>query len=544
MSSFWAWSVITMASAFLIWHRLLAYLRYFQQDGYENARFLRWVSFRPVKDPALWLILICALLFLPKPIASIATFVAGAVILGLAQPDPRRSGKIPLRLTYRAKRVLGVAFLGSCAVLLVVFWASSAAGLRASLIASLVLIATSPLILVAANIVLIPYENKIQAGYESEARRRITEVAPLIVGITGSYGKSSSKAMIAHFLRFHAPTLAASGSINTPMGLTRHIRENLIHGHRFLVVEMGAFKTGSIRRLCQLTPPKAGLITAVGDMHLERFGSLEEIVRAKSELAQAIPAGGVLVVCADSPGALRIAKSSSHCCTILYGETSTEDLATRVEQISFSKEGTSFVLRTNVGTFQCFTPLLGRTTILNLAGAFTLAVALGVDPNLIVAAIRTLKPVSNRLEVVDDGGITWIRDAYNSNQFGFRAALEILAALPASRRFLITPGVVELGDAQYGVNRMLAKESAAICDRTIVVSEVNQRAFSAGYGDAGREAQLICAANRTEAFRWVRETVKAGDVVLLENDLPDLYEGSGSLFWRGLRSAGGSAGAR
>src|SRR4029079_11746784 len=132
--------------------------------------------------------------------------------------------------------------------------------------------------------------------------------------------------------------------INTLMGVTRHIREELVFGHKYMVVEMGAFKIGSIKRMCKLTPPSAGLITAVGDMHLERFGSTDEIVRAKSELAQAIPAGGWLVVNADSPGALRIAKEAAGCNVLLYGETSTEDLATRVEEMSFSKAGTRFFL--------------------------------------------------------------------------------------------------------------------------------------------------------------------------------------------------------
>src|SRR5205085_11408934 len=174
--------------------------------------------------------------------------------------------------------------------------------------------------IVAANACLAPYERSVQRAYEAEARRRIAEVQPFIIGITGSYGKSSTKGMLAHLLQFHAPTLAASGSINTLMGVTRHIREELVPGHRFMVVEMGAYAVGSISRLCALTPPAAGLVTAVGDMHLERFGSTEAIFQAKSELARAIPEGGVLVCNADSPNALRIARQSTHCRVLIYGE--------------------------------------------------------------------------------------------------------------------------------------------------------------------------------------------------------------------------------
>jgi UDP-N-acetylmuramoyl-tripeptide--D-alanyl-D-alanine ligase len=534
MRSFWPWvPLIAAAHTFLVWRRELAYLRYFQQEGYEHLRFLRWANVRSLTDPAFWLALVCAFLVVPiSPVIVVAAFVVGALVLGTAQPDPRRSGKIALRLTWRARRVLvvGMIFASSLWMLLTAAYASRE--LQAPLIASAMVFAAFPLLLILANAVLTPYERFAQRQFEADAKRKVRAIDPQIIGITGSYGKSSSKGMLGHILQFDAPTLAATGSINTLMGVTRHIREELVFGHRFMVVEMGAFQRGSISRLCELTPPSAGLITAVGDMHLERFGSLEEIVKAKSELAQAVPPGGTLVVNADSPGALRIAKASTDRRVLLYGELSDEDLETRVEQMQFSKQGTTFVLRTRDRVYQCATPLLGRPIILNLAGAFTLASALGMDPDVIVAALRTLKPVSNRLEVIEERGIIWIRDAYNSNQFGFRAALEVVAALPAARRFLVTPGVIELGAEQMAVNRALAAEAATICDTTVVVSDTNREAFVAGFRDAGREARLVVVPNRAAAFNWLQNTLTAGDAVILENDLPDLYERSAGLFWK------------
>jgi UDP-N-acetylmuramoyl-tripeptide--D-alanyl-D-alanine ligase len=520
------------AFAYLVWRRLLAYLRYFQQEGYEALRFVRWVKLRSLTDPALWLAALCSVLLAVSAAVAAGLFVAGALLLGAAQPDPRRSGKIALRLTWRARRVLAAS-----AVLVLAVWLGLVVGLPAStirsvFIASVGVLAVVPIVLVAANASLAPYERAVQRRYEVEARQRVAAVAPFIIGITGSYGKSSTKAMLAHILQLEAPTLAASGSINTLMGVTRHLREQLVHGHRFLVVEMGAFKRGSIARLCELTPPRAGLVTAVGDMHLERFGSTDEIVRAKSELAAALPPGGLLVANADNAGALRIAQGATHCRVLLYGETYDGDLDTRVEGVTFSREGTHFVLRTRARAFACFTPLLGRPIIQNVAGAFTLAAAVGVDPDLIEAAHRTLRPVANRLEIVEERGITWIRDAYNSNQVGFRAALEVASALPAARRFLATPGVIELGPEQFRVNRALAKEAAAVCDATLIVSEANREAFVAGYRDARRDETLVSVPTRSEAFRWLRDTVRDGDAVILENDLPDLYERSAGVFWK------------
>ena len=530
--SFWLLTTaFAAAHSYLVWHRLLAYLRYFQQEGYEVARFLRWTHLRSLSDPALWVAVAGVWLYTRWPTVVIVVFVAVVVLLARLQPDPRRFGKVTLKMTWRARRVQGVAFVVATVmwIWLVTFLVGLAAG--PMLVASAIVYVLVPLVLVVANACLIPYERFVQRRYESEAARRVADLQPFVIGITGSYGKSSAKAILAHILQCHAPTLAASGSINTLMGITRHIREDLLPGHAFMVVEMGAFRTGSIARLCRLTPPTAALITAVGDMHLERFGSLDAIVRAKGELAAALPPDGLLVANADSPGALRIARRAGDRRVLLYGETSQEDLDTRLEQVEFSRTGTSFVLRTRADVYRCKTPLLGRPIVLNLAGAFTLACAAGVDPAVAVAAIATLRPVSNRLEVVEDSGITWIRDAYNSNQTGFRAALEVAAALPAARRFLATPGVIELGPEQFAVNRALAREAAAVCDMALVVADTNREAFVAGYRDAGHEDRLMPVPSRSAAFEWLREAIKEGDAVILENDLPDLYEPPG-VFWK------------
>jgi UDP-N-acetylmuramoyl-tripeptide--D-alanyl-D-alanine ligase len=528
---------VAAAQVILGWRRLLAYLRYLQQEGYEAGRFVSWTGVRPLIDPGFWLAAGAAWLATGggRPGLSAVLYTLGACALAFAQPDPRTSGKITLKMTWRATRIVAVA-----AVLSVISWAIWVAladpALWVVFMAGALSLLVLPLMLVVANALLSPYEQSVQAAYRREATDLLSRVRPFVIGITGSYGKSSAKAMLAHLLQFKAPTLAATGSINTVMGLTRHIRENLVLGHEFMVVEMGAYGIGSIRRLCDFTPPQAAIVTAVGDMHLERFGSLENVFIAKSELAQALPDGGLLVVNADSPNALRMARTVPNRRALLYGEASTEELDTRVEQVRFTKRGTSFVLRTRTAEYACETPIHGRPIIHNLAGAFTLAVALGVDPAVAVAAFRTIRPVSNRLEVVEDRGITWVRDAYNSNQYGFRAALEVAAALPATNRVLVTPGVIELGAAQAEVNTALSREAAAVCDHTLVVSDTNRAAFVEGHQAAGRSERLVAVANRTEAFRWIGEHVKPGDLVILENDLPDLYERTEGFFWGGGRA--------
>ena len=525
-------AVLTVAHIVLAWRRLRGYLRYFQQEGYDARRFARWLQGRSFTDPAFWLALTAAVLWWDLPQTALWGCAAGALLLAWRQPDPTRTGKIRLALTWRARRILAVAMVLAVAAWFGALAAMASAGEQAPLVAAAVVWPFLPLVLVVGNLALAPYEHHVQASYQREAEAHLASVAPTVIGITGSYGKSSSKAMLAHMLQFQSPTLAASGSINTPMGITRHIREDLVAGHANLVVEMGAFGIGSIARLCALTPPACALITAVGDMHLERFGSLENVVRAKSELAEALPDGALLVVNADSPGARRIAEAHAGRLDVrLYGERADGPLTTRVTDVRWTPAGSTCVLLHQGVAYPCETPLFGRPMLQNLAGAFTLAVALGMDPLVALAACRTLRPVRNRLEVVTDAGVTWIRDAYNSNQFGFRAALEVAAGLPGRRRVLVTPGVIELGEMQASVNQALAREAAATCDVMLVVAETNRHAFVEGCAEAGASERLRAVATRTEAFAWLRAHLAEGDIVLLENDLPDLYESSTGLFW-------------
>jgi hypothetical protein len=267
---------------------------------------------------------------------------------------------------------------------------------------------------VATNAVLIPYEQYVQREYEAEAARAVADLRPFIVGITGSYGKSSTKAILAHILQFHAPTLAATGSINTIMGVTRHIREELVPGHRYMVVEMGAFKTGSIRRLCQLTPPDAAIITAVGDMHLERFGSTDAIITAKSELAEALPDAGLLVVNADSPGALTIARRASKRRVLL-----TAGHRRRSWLGAMPSRSRDILYLTHKGPhIPCFTPLHGRLSCSTGRRLHTRRLA-STDHRCIAARAQA---VSNRLRGRGEKGITG-SGCLQLQPFGFRAAL-------------------------------------------------------------------------------------------------------------------------
>jgi UDP-N-acetylmuramoyl-tripeptide--D-alanyl-D-alanine ligase len=379
-----------------------------------------------------------------------------------------------------------------------------------------------------ATKILSPAEKRLQQYYYNDARRILAEVNPFVIGITGSYGKTGAKAALGDLLtQTLGSTFWPKKSINTVMGITRTIRETMRPHHKFAVIEMGAYNIGSIKRLCDFTPPRAALVTAVGIMHLERFGSPENVYKAKSEIAQALPEDGILVCNGDSPNARRMAETHKRATTLLYGFDLTKGpLDCFATDITYDEHGTSFVVHYKGQQYPGRTPLLGRPALSNALGAFTMACALGAEPAFAVACMGNLPPVDNRLVLDKGASVSYLRDAYNSNPTGFEAALDVLKNLSATRRILITPGMIELGDQQYEENKRLARMAASVCDLVYVVGTTNREAILAGLTEADfPRTKTIIADTRDEAFKLLGEQSAGGDLVLIENDLGDLHEG-------------------
>lgn len=521
--------------------RILRYLRYFQQEEYNGERFLRWLrdtaSFDRRGSFACGLAAILAFSFAGSCSRALVA-IFGALLLvaiGRYEPDPRVTGKIRLNMTERARRINLVSLWLYGVVQLLVFccFMSIVAVLPLGHISAwwwllqILLIQVTPLTLVAANRILSPYEEGIQQGFLEEARDRVAAVKPYVIGITGSYGKTSTKVVLGEMLKVGlGPSFVPPKSFNTLMGNVREIRERLVRGTKYAVMEMGAYGIGSIKRLTELTPPNAAIVTAVGIMHLERYGSSENVFTAKSELAQALPKDGLLICNGDDEGARRMAATYPSGRTLLYGfDDSKADLACLAEIKSESVKGTEFTLRWKGATISLSTKLLGKPAISNITAAFLMAAELGADPRVLAGIIRNLEPVDNRLAVDERGGVTYIRDAYNSNPIGFRAALSVLKNTAAPQRILMTPGMIELGERQFVENESVAEFAGGVITSAIIVGETNREALISGLSKGGLlGAQVITVPTRAEAFAKLSAMTKPGDAVLIENDLSDLYE--------------------
>ena len=384
----------------------------------------------------------------------------------------------------------------------------------------------APLNVWLANGLILPLEEHIKSGYFKEARTIVKEHPQLkIIGITGSYGKTSTKYILNQIMATSHPTLMTPESYNTPMGVCKVIRGDLKNFHQFFIVEMGARKTGDIAELCRLTPPKMGILTAIGPQHLESFGSQEAITATKGELLQALPSEGVAVINQDNPHCRKLAQGLK-CKCLRYGLGPGNDKDVWGQNISSGPRGTAFTLHTAEGEeVNLHTRLLGEHNVYNILAAGCAALYWGVPLNNIARAVARLQAVPHRLQLLTgEGGISIIDDAFNANPAGAREALKVLKSFPSGRKFLITPGMVELGEEEFEQNKQFGQLAAQACDFVILVGPQRTVPIARGLKETGfPEDRLVVVNDLNSARRTMGKLIQAGDVVLFENDLPDNY---------------------
>jgi UDP-N-acetylmuramoyl-tripeptide--D-alanyl-D-alanine ligase len=316
-------------------------------------------------------------------------------------------------------------------------------------------------------------------------------------------------------------------SYNSLLGVVRTINERLRDEHEAFVVEMGMFRRGDIAELCELVHPTVGVITAIGPMHLERLGSIEAIAAAKGELLDALPPGGQFVTNADDPRCLELA-AGAHVPVTLFGIES-ERAQVIARNVRLAEGRTRFELLLDGSDSEPISVsagLLGRHNVANLLAAAAVGRTLGIAPERIAAGLASVTAPAHRLQPIHNraAGVVVIDDAYNSNPDGARAALEVLREHPASRRLLVTPGMVELGALESELNRAFGEQAAAACDLAILVGPERTAPIREGLAAAGMDAAAMhVVRDIAEATALLAGLTRAGDVVLFENDLPDTY---------------------
>ena len=436
------------------------------------------------------------------------------------------TAKKPLVFTARAKRLFGLTL--GLLVVVAIFLVSSVDDEHWRVGIFLFSELTIP-ILAICSFLIWPLEQLINGAYLRDARKRLKILQPKIIGITGSYGKTSTKYILHQILSQKYNTLMTPDSYNTPMGICKVIRGDLLPEHEVFIVEMGAYKRGDIRYLCRLAPPEIGILTAVGPVHLERFKSIENTTRAKYELIEALPHNGLAVINADNEICAKLAKKTDTVAVIQYGLEAENSVRLRGENIRQTEKGLTFtVYDDETGTIEITTKLLGKHNVSNILAAIGVSLHCGMTLNEIQTALSDLEPVPHRLQLTDGvAGVTVIDDSFNSNPEGAKAALEVLTDFYSEKqgkKVLVTPGMVELGEREYDENRHFGSEAAKVCDLVILVGRTRTAPILDGLRNAKYPEQNISIVNNfDEVKQQLQERLKPGDVVLFENDLPDNY---------------------
>ncbi|MDB1768666.1 UDP-N-acetylmuramoyl-tripeptide--D-alanyl-D-alanine ligase, partial [Eggerthella lenta] len=507
-------AVLSIILCFTLWGRMKHALQMLQQCHYMNDRFTNWIaghrlnSFPTVLSVfviAYWVVIVLSLLmplsFMTITIPLLIITAIGAFLSNLTSFKSKES-KLPLKITARVWRLIGTAVLVMLAI----------SGVAMAFV-PLNLLLQLPgwvltfnlfayMIVLFANKLNKPLETQIRLGFINDARRIVKSSKDLdVIGVTGSYGKTSTKHALNAILSEQFNTLMTPESYNTPMGITITIRNFLKPIHSKFIAEMGAYKVGEINELCEIAYPKYGVLTSVGPQHLETFKTIDNVKQTKFELIEYLPEDGIGFINIDDENIRDYYenKFQGKCKVYTYGIEREADY--RASDIEVSEKGTTFNVHFKDGRVETFqTKLLGLHNIYNTLASIGLGYELGIPVEKMQMAVRKMKPVTHRLELRRNGNFTIIDDAFNSNPVGSKMALEVLGQMNG-KRIVITPGMVDLGTAQYDLNKAFGTYMKDNCDYVILVGKKQTEPIYAGLMEVEYPTETIYVAeNLQDAF--------------------------------------------
>lgn len=502
-----------------------------QQNSYRNDRYSRWLSTSQDSTSAMRLVsgaVLLASLSTLTPAIWISAGLICAVSLTNTIILVRKKYKKPLVMTRRASRILLTMLLLAAIPTVICLFVCQAQGASLIFVVDIILAAFcfSQSFALVANWLLKPVEANINRKYYQDAERILRGMPDLrIIGVTGSYGKTSTKHYLNRILSEKYDVMMTPGSFNTTMGVIRTVREYLKPYNEVFIVEMGAKQPGDIKEICDLVHPEIGIVTAVGEQHLESFKTIENVQRTKFELIDSLPTDGLAVVNNDFPFVANRKVDNVKCIRYAVSECGPAEYI--AEDIRYSAHGTSFTVVTPTGEkFGFSTHLVGECNVSNLLAAIIVALRLEVPIEKIRYAVNDIQQVEHRLNMKrTPGGVTIIDDAFNSNPTGSKMALDVLKMMTGGRRIIVTPGMIELGERQEELNAKFGEYIAGAADIAIIVGHYNREAIISGIKSTDTTSLDVHAVNSfSEAQQLLATTLKPGDTILYENDLPDTFK--------------------
>ena len=509
-------------------------LHMLQQNLYnENNRYIKWIkgnistAFINLDVASLALLIIAGLLNNNVSdyliIAALVIYVIDAIRIRLIRKTEQV--KKPLVITARVKRLLVTISILYLIPVVILFIFNDLRYIMLMILA--VMTYFEFIIVLIAKFFNRPVERMVYLKFYHQAQRKLKSMTNLdVVGITGSYGKTSSKNILSDILNVKYVTRPTPKNLNTEYGLMITINNHLDKYDQVFIAEMGAYVPGEIRTLCKMVHPKYGILTKIGTAHLESFKTQENIQKTKFELIESLPSDGCGVLNRDDE--LQVSYKLKNNVEILWiGIDTKDEVDVRATNIKCSNNGTTFdvVFKGDKKKYPFETKLLGKNNVYNILAGIALGKKMGVSVKDLEAGVRKVRPVEHRLELKDLGGMFMIDDAYNSNPVGARMAVDVLSMMPGVK-VVVTPGMVELGEKQDELNKEFGKQIASSkADYVILIGEKITKPIYDGLIEGGFKKDKIHILNNVvDSYPLVRKLANGKEVyALYENDLPDSF---------------------
>lgn len=502
---------ILLIIAFVItfWKTVTYNLHIYQLNYYKKNVQIKWIKNNLIdlliKSIPMIIAIILMLLGNIGKIIALFLFILKAIL------DTEKVVKKPLVYTSRLKRLIITNYI--VAFIFIGVWYL----VLKNLLILPIIIVLLPILVIISDYINLPINKLINNYYINDAKKKLASMPNLIViGVTGSYGKTSVKNFLYKFLSTKYNVLITPENYNTTLGVVKTIRENLKATHEIFVCEMGATKPNDIKEICDIVKPKCGIITSIGPQHLESFKSIENVISTKFELERSLPENGIIFLNYDNE---YIKNANKKAKVISYG-TNNESLDINAYDMKASEKGLSFKIENE----EFETQIIGTHNIANIAGAVAVAKEFGIELKNLKARVRGLECVPHRLQITNTPNAIIIDDAYNSNPVGSKYALEALGQFDGTK-ILLTPGMIELGDKQYECNFEFGKNSVNYCDYIVLVGKKQTKPIADGIISTNyNKENLIIVDNLNEGFQKINEIkTNKRKIVLIENDLPDNY---------------------
>lgn len=515
-------------------YRSVEAMHMLQQNLYnENNRYIKWTKKNLNKIlsyydfiPTLFFIFV---FFLKDKtmvdfllIASMFIYIYG--IYSEFKKNKENQNKLPLKATNRIKRLYVTILIVYFVPIVLVLLASNRIHIAILLIILSLLLAFIYYVVYFCSVINAPINKLEYLYYLNKAKRKLKEHSNLqVVGITGSYGKTSSKNILNEILSSEYITRSTPKNYNTPYGLMMTINNYLDKFDEVFIAEMGAYTRGRIKNLCDFVNPKYGILTIIGDAHLETFGSRENIQKTKFELIESLPSDGLAVLNKDDP--YQVNYELKNDVKVVWIGIDNKEADVYATNIKCSNKGMSFVCRYGDKEVTLNTRLLGSHNIYNILSGVALGLHMGIDIMDIKKTVMSLKATEHRLELKKIGNMYQLDDAYNSNPVGASSALDVLKMMNGTK-VVVTPGMVELGKKEKEENYTFGKKIASSCDYVILVGEKRTKVIYKALVEEEFDEENIFVLNRVvDAYPIINalKEEKKDIYALFENDLPDIY---------------------